>query len=225
MAADVPGITAMLFPKAIVNAFLVEADVLTLIDTGTPGGVGKTLKVLQRSGRRPEEVERIILTHRHADHAGNARTLASLTGARVHTAPEDAAYVRDGSEQPRPQVATPLGRVLVPYVKVALPWRLDSVPAVQEFLADESTVGSFRVLRTPGHTAGHVSLLWPERGILFTGDAAAHITALGPHPAADDPEQARESFRRLSQEDFDSAYFGHGRPIKKNAGAAFRAAC
>ena len=225
MAADRAGVTGILFRKAMVNAFLVEADVLTLIDTGTPGGAGKTLKALERSGRRPEEVQRIILTHRHADHAGNARALAGVTAAQVHVAPEDAAYVRDGSEQPRPQVATLLGRALVPYVKVALPWRLDAVPAVQESLVDDSTVGPFRVVWTPGHTAGHVSLLWPERGILFTGDAAAHITSLGPHPAADDPEQARESFLRLGRQDFDSAYFGHGRPIKTNAGAAFRAAC
>lgn len=218
-----PGVTELLFPKAVVNAFVVDAEVLTLIDTGTPGGAGKILKALGAAGRQPTDVGRILLTHRHADHAGNAAELARATGAPVHVSPVDAPFVTEGREQPRPRVATPLGRVLVPYVKAALPWSLDPV-AAEATLVEGAMVGPFRVLETPGHTAGHVSLLWPERGILFTGDAAAHITSLGPHPASDDPDRARESFRRLAGEEFDGACFGHGRAIKTGAAAAFRAA-
>ncbi len=119
-----PDVVEVLFPKALVNAFVVEADVLTLIDTGTPGGVPAMLGAIRQLGRDPVEVERIILTHRHADHAANAAELAAITGAEVHVSPDDAPFVRDGLEQPRPKVATPLGHALVPYVKVALPWSL-----------------------------------------------------------------------------------------------------
>jgi glyoxylase-like metal-dependent hydrolase (beta-lactamase superfamily II) len=83
-------------------------------------------------------------------------------------APPEAPFVRDGAEQPRPEPATPLGSGLVPYVKVALPWKLTPT-AVEESLSDGETVGSFRVIATPGHTAGHVSLLWQDRGVLFRG--------------------------------------------------------
>jgi glyoxylase-like metal-dependent hydrolase (beta-lactamase superfamily II) len=207
-----PDIKVLSFPQAVVNAFLVEADVLTLIDTGTPGGAGKVLAAIRGAGHGERDLKRILLTHRHSDHAANAAELARITGASVHCSPADAPYIREGTEQPRPRPATLLGRVMVPYVKAALPWSVPSVPAHDDLVGD-TTIGAFRVIDTPGHTAGHVSLLWPDRGVLFTGDAAAHITSLGPHPAADDPVTARTSFATLSRLDFDAAYFGHGRPL------------
>jgi len=217
-----PGVTALTFPKALVNAFLVEADVLTLIDTGTPGGADKILAAIRRLGHGERDLERILLTHRHCDHAANAAELARVTGASVYCSPVDAPYIREGTEQPRPRPATPLGQVMVPYVKAALPWRLPAV-AAEDSLVGDATVGPFRVMDTPGHTAGHVSLLWTDQGVLFAGDAAAHITSLGPHPAADDPATARQSFASLSQLEFDAACFGHGRPLL-GAAAQFRAA-
>ncbi len=217
------GVAAVFFPRAVVNAYVVNADVLTLVDTGTPGGAAAILAAIRALGREHSDVGRILLTHCHADHAGNAAELARATGAPVHVAPLEAPFVRDGAEQPRPSPATPMGRALVPYVKVALPWALPPMP-VQETLSDGEAVGPFRVIATPGHTAGHVSLLWQERSLLFAGDAAANLTGVGPHPAADDPAQARESFRRLAERDFQSAVFGHGRTVRSRAADAFRAA-
>ena len=108
-------------------------------------------------------------------------------------------------------------------MKVALPWTLEPVEA-QRTLVDGASVGLLRVVETPGHSDGHVSLLWEERGVLFTGDAAAHITTLGPHPAADDPDQARASFRSLADLSFTSACFGHGRTLREGAVERFRTA-
>ena len=218
-----PGVAAVFFPRAVVNAYVVNADILTLIDTGTPGGAAAILAAIRAVGREPSDVGRILLTHRHADHAGNAAELARTTGATVHVAPLEARYLRDGVEQPRPSPATPMGRALVPYVKVALPWALPPMP-VEEGLKDGEAIGPFQVIATPGHTAWHVSLLWEDRGLLFAGDAAANLTGVGPHPASDDPAQAVDSFGRLAERDFESAVFGHGRVVRSRASDAFRAA-
>ena len=218
-----PGVTAIAFPRAIVTAYVVRADVPTLVDTGTPGGAGKVLGALRGLGLEPRDVGRILLTHRHADHAGNARELAQLTGAEVHVAPGAVPYVSDGREQPKPRAATPLGRLLVPYVSVALPWTLEPAPT-QPTLVDGARVGPFRVVTSPGHTEDHVALVWEERAVLFTGDAAANVTGVGPHPAADDPELARRTFRGLVDTPFDAALFGHGQPVTSGAQARFRAA-
>ena len=214
------GITEVFYPRAIVNAFVVEADVPTLVDTGTPGGASRLLDAARAAGHEPRSIGRILLTHRHADHASNAAELVATTGAEIHVSPADAPFLTQGTEQPKPKVATLLGRGLVPYVSVALPWKLSPVPA-EDDLVDGARVGPFRVLATPGHTAGHVSLLWEERGVLFTGDAAANLTSVGPHPAADDPQTAQTSFRRLAGEPFEAACFGHGRTIASGAAARF----
>lgn len=100
----------------------------------------------------------------------------------------------------------------MPYVKFALPWKVDPVPT-QDTLVEGATAGAFRVVETPRHTPGHASPFWEERRIVFTGDVAANITAVGPHPAADDPAVARDSFRRLTDPEFEAACFGHGRSI------------
>lgn len=217
-----PGVAQIFFPRAVVNAFVVNADVVTLVDTGTPGAASKVLDAIRNLGLTPSDVKRILITHRHADHAGNAAELAAITGAEVHVASGDAQFITERREQPRPLPATPLGQALVPYVKVALPWELDPV-AAEATLVDGASVGPFRVIDTPGHTAGHVSLLWQGPDVLFTGDAAANLTRIGPHPASDDPQRARESFAKLSGLEFESACFGHGRPARHGAAAAFRA--
>ncbi len=216
-----PGVVELLFPRALVHAYIVWADVPTLIDTGTPGGAGALIAALESSDLRIADIGRIVLTHAHADHAANAAQLARQSGAEVHVSPGAAPYVRDGREQSRPQAATPLGRLMVPYVKVALPWQVEPCE-VHETLVEGARVGPFRVLDTPGHQLGHVSLLWEERGVLFAGDAAANLTALGPHPVADDIDTAQASFTRLAGEAFDAACFGHGRTIASGAAQAFR---
>ncbi len=219
----IPGVIEVLFPRALVHAFLVTADVPTLIDTGTPDGTGAIEAALGQAGLGWSDLERILLTHAHADHAGNAAELARRSGAQVHVSPGTAPFVSQGSQQAKPSAATPLGHLMVPYVKMALPWRVQPV-RVQETLVEARRVGPFRVLETPGHQAGHVSLLWEERGVLFTGDAAANLTRVGPHPAAEDPEQGRASARRLGRENFEVACFGHGRALRSSAARRIRRA-
>jgi len=81
--------------------------------------------------------------------------------------------------------------------------------------------GGLRVVHTPGHSDGHISLLWPEKGLLIAGDACWHLTRLAYMPFYVDFEEARRSLAKLARLDFEVAAFGHGRPLR-NAGAAFR---
>lgn len=68
-----------------VNVFLLEDDPLTLFDSGAGGAA--SLAALERGlaglGYRVEDLERIVLTHHHLDHAGLAGTLAQRSGAEL----------------------------------------------------------------------------------------------------------------------------------------------
>ncbi len=93
-----------------VNAFLVGADHLTLIDTGFPGSAPTILAALRDLGRRPEDVKHILVTHCHGDHAGSLAALKEATGAPAYMHAADAALVREGRPlrplTPRPTQST-----------------------------------------------------------------------------------------------------------------------
>jgi glyoxylase-like metal-dependent hydrolase (beta-lactamase superfamily II) len=95
---------------------------------------------------------------------------------------------------------------------------------------DLPVAGGIKVIHTPGHTAGHVSYLWPQAGgVLFTGDAAGNFRGLRPPIGmagmfTEDHEQAKESFRKLAELEFGAACFGHGGPLTGQAHAEFRRA-
>ena len=72
-------------PRSSVNAFLVQGNGATiLIDTGAGDSMGPTMGRLQAgltaAGATPDDVDTIIMTHLHPDHAGG---LASPAGAAV----------------------------------------------------------------------------------------------------------------------------------------------
>jgi glyoxylase-like metal-dependent hydrolase (beta-lactamase superfamily II) len=68
-----------------VNCYLVDAGSLTLVDVGPNDEA--SLAALERGvldlGHRLEDVELLVLTHQHYDHAGLAHTIAERSGARV----------------------------------------------------------------------------------------------------------------------------------------------
>jgi glyoxylase-like metal-dependent hydrolase (beta-lactamase superfamily II) len=93
---------------------------------------------------------------------------------------------------------------------------------VDATLEDGDTVGPVRVIHTPGHTPGHLAFWWPERRVLFAGDAIATYPEFGPGwPAFTlNPTQHRVSLRRMADLDADVLAVGHGDPI--TAGSAER---
>ena len=104
------------------------------------------------------------------------------------------------------------------------PMRIEPLE-VQHRLTDGATVPGFddlTVVHTPGHSAGHVALLWDHAGgVLVVGDAAANQGQLLPAPVAEDHELGEASLRRLAGLDFEIAVFGHGDPIEAGASRAF----
>jgi glyoxylase-like metal-dependent hydrolase (beta-lactamase superfamily II) len=91
-------------------------------------------------------------------------------------------------------------------------------------------LGGLRVLHTPGHTPGSISLYQPERGIVFCGDLLFNA-----HPVTGkvelqypmslisfDDDRIRASAARLGELDVGVLCTGHGPPITEDAGARIR---
>jgi glyoxylase-like metal-dependent hydrolase (beta-lactamase superfamily II) len=83
--------------------------------------------------------------------------------------------------------------------------------------------GGLQAIHVPGHCAGQMTLLWPRHGgVLFAFDTAINVPSLRLFPGYEDVEQGRRDLARLAELEFDTACFGHGRPIRGRAAAAFR---
>ena len=82
--------------------------------------------------------------------------------------------------------------------------------------------GGFDVIHTPGHCAGQVALLWRPGRMLFAGDVCMNIMGLGDPIGFESLEEGRASQRNVAGLSFETAGFGHGEPIAREASSRFR---
>ena len=64
-------------------SYVLQADKLTLVDTGGPGSIGDLEAGLEWLGYPLSAVERVILTHGHMDHDGSCFKVIAQTGAEL----------------------------------------------------------------------------------------------------------------------------------------------
>jgi glyoxylase-like metal-dependent hydrolase (beta-lactamase superfamily II) len=89
---------------------------------------------------------------------------------------------------------------------------------------DGDEVFGLRIIGTPGHTAGHVSVFDPSTGVLVAGDALRTTDGLvgsDPQYTADETAAAA-SVRKLATLDVRTVLPGHGDPLTTDAAGALR---
>jgi glyoxylase-like metal-dependent hydrolase (beta-lactamase superfamily II) len=211
------------FGRDLINSFaFVEADgSVTLIDAGLRGATRRLVGALDAIGARPDQVTRILATHAHVDHIGDARRLRARTGAQLQIHEHDAGYVRDGIPPPR-DPAIPLGRVL------GFLQRRQASSDVDGTYTDDDVLpvaGGLRVLHTPGHSPGHCSFLHEPSGILITGDALVNFRGKMNYSFAascTNFRMSKDTAARLGDVDYELVAFTHGPEIRSGARPAVR---
>ena len=176
--------------RAIAVALLESDGHLALLDPG-PGSTLENIRAqLQEKNLSIADLDAILLTHIHLDHAG-------ATGALVRENPRLAVYVH---ERGAPHMADPsillasAGRLWAE----ELPRLFGEIlPVPQENLrvlrgGETLSLGSSKldVAYTPGHASHHVSFFDHQEGLGFTGDTAGIRIQNGPYimPAAPPPD-------------------------------------
>ena len=89
-------------------------------------------------------------------------------------------------------------------------------------VADGATVFGLRIVATPGHTLGHVSVLDEIGGILVAGDALGTVGGVlaGSNPQfTEDAAAAKATIAKLGALRFETLLVGHGDPITSGAAA------
>jgi len=193
------------------NVVLIDGTEPILVDTGMGGNQEKLLKqILGFTGGK--KVARIVLTHRHFDHIGGAEGLSSSLGAKLFAHSADAEVLRNGDG----------------WQTLSILFGVQGV-ALDVTDLDEGTVldtGShrFKILHTPGHTPGSISLHEEATGILISGDTVfADGVGRWDLPSGD-PDALRESVRMLSGLNVKDLYPGHGPCVKGRGDESIRTA-
>lgn len=96
----------------------------------------------------------------------------------------------------------------------------DTFPVAVKAAEDGEMIRGLRVIATPGHTSGHLSLLSDQDGVLLIGDLAGIQDGRlmrAPAPFTSDAAEAERSLYKASLLDFADLYPSHGAPSGRQA--------
>lgn len=201
-----------------VNSYLIEgAHGLTLIDSGHSRGADMMVAEIKDAGFSLGDIEMVVLTHGHYDHAGATALLLQQKRVKVFAHPEDHECLKRPPRAPRGLTGWSdwlVQRFRYPFepLEVILPIRqgqtIRSIP-------------HWQVLDTPGHSPGSISLFQPTDRVLLCGDAVANDGAkLVLAPRTEDPDRAADSVKRLAELGVEMLCPGRGPVIRTAANRA-----
>ena len=225
-----------------VNAYLIEDEPLTLVDSGpnSAKALDELEQMLAVHGYAIEDLQLLVISHQHMDHFGLAGILARRSGAEVAALDALAPYLADYGREAAlddafaeaimlrhgipEEVVTALRAVSAGFrawgsaVEVTRPLREGEELRLRD--------RSLRVLHRPGHSPSDTVLHDEQRSLLLSADhLIAHISSnpllARPLGAEHDPQAPRPqalltymaSLERTREMDVELVLPGHGRPI------------
>ena len=191
-------------PLGLCNCYLIKGDGIVLVDAGWHHKEAAFLKYLKLFSINPEDISLIVLTHGHWDHIASVHALKKLTGCKIAVNWREKDWV-ELPQKPLP-VGGNLGRKML---KAMITLYMSSVtfpgtPVDVELSDDDFSLEPYgingKVIYTPGHTSGSMSVLL-DTGDAIVGDLAMNGIPLTVKPDlsiwAEDRQASADSCRLL----------------------------
>lgn len=188
------------FPSA--NMVLIKDRQTILVDTGYGSDINETKILIESEGIQLSDIDLIVNTHYHSDHVGGNHYFQKHYGIEI------AAHHWEGQLVNRLDRETGASLYLDQAIEK---YRVNHM--LKE--GDEINSGeeSFRVIHTPGHTLGHISLYNEAKEILIVGDLF-HSDDVGWlnifREGVSAVNRSIESLEKLAKLNIQVAYSGHG---------------
>jgi glyoxylase-like metal-dependent hydrolase (beta-lactamase superfamily II) len=194
---------------------------LTLVDTGYTDFYPLIENEILKNGYEIKNLKHIIITHYDDDHIGSLYDFkAKYPWVNVIASEIESKYISGEIKSERlvqaeemlehmPQEEIEFGKWFIQQLK-----NLKHV-AIDKKVHDGDMIlhNECRVVATPGHTSGHISLYFPSLKSVITGDAAAHenqeLVIANPHFCLN-VEHAELSLRKIKNLQADNYYCYHG---------------
>jgi len=158
-----------------------------LVDSGVMASEKAIYDYISSHGRSAADIKLLILTHSHPDHVGSAKRIKAKSGCKLFAHAGEKDWIEDVqkqyAERPVPGFNT----------LVAGSARVDQLVADGDSIELEKDI-TLKVIYTPGHSKGSISLLFRKEGVLISGDC---VLLPGQLPIYDDVLAGAASVRKL----------------------------
>jgi len=172
------------------NVYLITEDTVVLIDTGFRLNAKRIITYIKN---KTNKLDFIILTHYHPDHTGSVNIIANYFGITPFIHFFDIYHFK--------KIHPESSRIykFLDYISLKYQNSIRKFQTLQEEYAFP-VLGGLKVIYTPGHTPGSISLYSKTRKTLFTGDSLqvkrGHIRKPNPIFYCN-PTLAEKSIKRL----------------------------
>ena len=173
--------------ERFVYLWVIHSKRIHLVDSGVAGAIDLISRVVREIGCDTADIATVTITHAHPDHVGGAASVKKATGCTIAAHEADRPWIEDTELQYRQRPVPSFHSIVEGPVRVDHP--LQDGDTLE--LGDGS---SLRVIHTPGHAKGHISLLYEQDKTLFCGDC---IPVRGEVPIYDDAIASAKSIKRL----------------------------
>lgn len=203
-----------LMPRNSINCYIIEG---VLVDCGIRSSYTTIKKVIQKIA-----VHQHVLTHAHADHQGCSDQICAEFDIPLLCHPNEVFRTETGmvtNDYPAPDNWV---------AKLQQKYWAGQGHKVDKTIVENDMIGNFRVIETPGHSAGHISLFRERDGVLIIGDAATNMNVfttitglrLPPNMFTSDQQRNIKSLKKLAELNPSVICFGHG-PVLRNTDRKF----
>jgi glyoxylase-like metal-dependent hydrolase (beta-lactamase superfamily II) len=209
------------------GAYLIRDEQVTLIETGAATSHNALVEGLDQLGLTPSDLNYVIVTHVHLDHAGGAGQLMSIApNATLVVHPRGARHMKDPSRL-WAGAGVVYGERLLQLFGSVMPVAEDRI-LVRDHL-DTLNLGqrTLTFYHSPGHANHHFTILDPVSDALFSGDALSiryrrQYTGWGfewimpsTSPIDFNPDFVRHTVDMLMDVPFSTVYHTHYGPSPK----------
>lgn len=207
--------------NTICPSLIVYQDELILVDAGYPGFLDRIEGEMLKKGYSPDRLTQIIITHYDEDHIGslyafkekhpNIKIIASKAESRAISGEVKSERLRQAEQmlEHMTEQDKEFGIWFIGQLKKLKAVPVDIIVSGGDRLLD----GQCEVISTPGHTAGHISLYFPEQKSVVTGDAAVmeneELAVANPEFCLD-IASAQQSLNLIKTLDANTYYCYHG---------------
>ncbi len=180
------------------NTYLIRGELNVLIDPGHLQFMPQLFKEMEDDGCSPEQIHLIVTTHSHPDHLEGVEAWADRP-VKIAMSREEERYLSEG------------GKLLFDMMNKPLPQ-----PRVDFYLKEgDLRLGqhTLEIFETPGHSPGSLSIYWPQKKALWTGDVLFFRGVGRTDFLEGNSSLLLESIERLSRLETEMLLPGHGETV------------